>query len=978
MLHSLFRPALVTLAVLVAGGLVLAQTGGPTLEITGANVSQFPQIILTANVEQAGGQPIDGLTEDDFTVTGALAERCAVADVVNVSEDDITFATVLAIDVSDSMIGTPLDLARAAARLYVESLRPTDAVGVVTFATRVEVLQPVTTDHEAVLAAIDSITNAGQTALYQGTFDAINLAADAAIDRRVVILLSDGAEFGGHSSVTAQDVLGLAGERFITVYTIGLGFGPDRNFLADIAAATGGQYTESPNPDELAGIYTELGRLLSSQYVITLDCDLAADGTEYTLGLQANAGGTTVSDEIVVRAPVPVPVVRLPDLPTQPVDQTVTLTAEVLADDALTNVSFAIDGNIVSEGAEAPFTLEIDPYLFRNGEYTLTVSATDEDGDTGTAEAPLFIAELPILIDTVGLESGGVISEDTRVDFTFVSQSPVNHVAVFIDGVDLAHLVREPWSVTIRPLRLTPGEHTLFIAADAASGEHGELTVPFTISDAPYLTATALAPTATFTPTLTPSSTPTPTPTFTATVNTAATGTAQAEAALAAQLAQAQTGTVQAAETQAAVDADTTAQAVSAAATDAAQASATQRAADAAGTASAQAAQAQAETQAASTSIAGTATRESEATAAAVAEASTAQAATQSAELVALAATSTSQSQAEAQTATTEALVAQIEATETALVQTATADAARAAETASAVQSATARTALAATVSAAESATAEALAFLETATAEALAVATADARATANAISRTQALAATRDALATANAEARAVAQRTTDARATDRAQATVAAATQAVQGTQTANARATALFEVNATGTALAQNLATTTAQAQLTATRAMLETLVVEQQQTIDAGATATAAVIRATGTAQAAVDATSTTAAQNVLNTAVAQQTIGARETINARSGATATAEAMETLAMAQAAVSTVTDEPPEATETEVAQLGTPTPLPTLVPVDASGQSADTSGSATIAVCIGGGLLLIVLLVLFMLRRRRGPAR
>ncbi|MBW4437949.1 MAG: VWA domain-containing protein [Pleurocapsa minor GSE-CHR-MK-17-07R] len=918
MLHAFIRPTLLTLGAAIAAGFVLAQGGGPMLEVTGANTSQFPEIILTANVEQASGQPIDGLSEANFSITGEGGQACVVSDVVNVSEDDITFATVLAIDVSDSMIGQPLELARQAARLYVESLRPTDSVGVVTFASSAQVLQPVTTDHEAVLAAIDSITNDGQTALYQGTFDAINLAADASIDRRVVILLSDGAEFGGLSSVTPADVLALAGERFITVYTIGLGFGPDRAFLQDVSAATGGQYTESPTADELAGIYTELGRLLSSQYVITLACDLPADGTEYTLTLQADADGATLTDDFSFRAPVPVPIISLPDFPARPIAEPVTITAEVLADDPLTSVGFTIDETPISEQSEPPFTLDIDPYLFGPGAYALTVSATDEDGDAAQVTAPLEIAELPILINVTGLESGGVISEDNRVDFSFTSQSPVNHVAVFIDGVDLAHLVREPWGVTIRPLSLSPGAHELFIAADSATGLHGELRIPFTISDAPYQTATALAPTATLTPSHTPSNTPTPsatptaTATFTATLNSAATGTAQAVGTQAQQLAQAQTGTAQAAITQSAADADATQQAATSQAqqqavaqTGTMQALGTQVAAAQTGTAQAE------QTSLAATASAGTATV--------------------AAIELALAATSTTESVLLAQTATADILTADAAALATSAAGTATFDAA--------------------------------------------AAATADARATANAISRTQALAATRDALATSNAEARLQAQQTNDARATERARGTLVAATQAVQGTQTANARATTLADVNATGTALAASLATTTAQSQQTATRAMLETLVVEQQQTVDALSTATAAA-RATGTAQANIDATATTGAQFATATAVAQQTIGARETINARSGATATAEAIETLAMAQAAVSTSTDDPqPEETASaEAPARETPSPQATLVTVIADGQSADTTGSLLVPVCAAGTLIALALAVFSFARRKR----
>ncbi|NJM85514.1 MAG: VWA domain-containing protein, partial [Leptolyngbyaceae cyanobacterium RM2_2_21] len=85
-----------------------------------------------------------------------------------------------------------------------------------------------TTDKAQLLNVIDTLPFGGQTALYQAGADAVEIAARAPNPRRVVVLLSDGAEFGGISRAARGGALELAEIRGVPVYTIGLGFGIDQ------------------------------------------------------------------------------------------------------------------------------------------------------------------------------------------------------------------------------------------------------------------------------------------------------------------------------------------------------------------------------------------------------------------------------------------------------------------------------------------------------------------------------------------------------------------------------------------------------------------------------------------------------------------------------------------------------------------------------------------------------------------------------
>lgn len=826
--------------------LTAAQTPALTLEITGVDSSAFPTSVITANVYDSMGQPVAGLTAENFALGGSLAASSRIVSVENLATDSLPFATVLIIDVSDSMSGAPLDFAQAAAFSYIESLRPIDPVAILAFGSGVQVIQDYTTDQNALINAIDSLFLNGQTALFQGTYDGILTADGSPVERAYVILLSDGAEFGGVSTVTPEEVIQQAIVDGVPVYTIGLGYGVDRSFLEGISEATNARFAESPSPEELTAIFDDLSATFASQYVITLESDAPADGTNYDLTLSVTQGENTASADAELRAPIPVPIITLPELPVEPIVEPFTLSLDVAADDPLLNISIALNGEPIAQFTQPPYELTIDPLALPAGDYTLTVTATDVDGDSATAEGALTIAALPPVIHVSGLVNGDVLFSDRRIEMTFNSQSPVNHVALLVDGAEVAHLVEAPFEATISINDFGPGDHVVRIAADTAAGENAFEDIPFVISEAPFQTQTANAPTPT----------PSPTPTFTATP----TPNIPASQTVAASTAIPLTATQAAQETQIAAQ------------------TGTQSAANREATAGA----AIATSNAAATQVSARSTATNAAENTAIAATAAGAAATFNAQQTNQAATRAAQNATSA--ASTEAALV------LAVTTTANVDATLHVE-----QTQTARIGITATTEANQ----------QTATAQSgqsAATATDSARATSAAEARQAALLATRDALATQNSEARIEAQQTGTARAEDRAQAT---GTAVARETATEIARATQLAESNATGTALANSLATTTANAVITATRSALETLVVEQQQTLDAGATATA-----DSQATDSANATSTAESLAATATGIAQATNAIRETNTAIARMTRTAIAQETIDTRLAAIGQAT--------------------------------------------------------------------
>ena len=446
------------------------------LEITGVNAASAPEVTLTVDVTDIVGQTVRGLEIEDFHLGGALE---GVAEIVRVesTEDNLPFAVVLVIDTSSSMSGMPLQRTQAAAKAFIESLRPDDPVAIVTFSNDATVLREFTTDKADLLAAIDGLVSFGQTALYDGAATGIELAAEAPYPRRAVILLSDGAEYGGASLTGRENAAELSPVRGVPVYTIGLGFGLDRTYLQDLSDVSSARFYESPTPEELTAVYSELATLFRTQYVLTLDFRGDLDGRIYPFTLRAvTEAGQSGVDAATLRAPIPVPVVSVSPEPTAPLAAPVTFTAAVRGDQEIAQVHFGVNGSEVTD-TDAPFTFDFDPFIVAPGDYTLTVRATDVDGDTGELTVPFTVAPIAsrVTLDT-DFSTLGPITQPVTVSVSAASQTPPQSVEYRVDGESLATATALPASFTLNPFDFAPGPHTVEFVVTDMSGVAASVT----------------------------------------------------------------------------------------------------------------------------------------------------------------------------------------------------------------------------------------------------------------------------------------------------------------------------------------------------------------------------------------------------------------------------------------------------------------------------------------------------------------------
>jgi Ca-activated chloride channel family protein len=202
---------------------------------------------------------------------------------------------VLCIDVSGSMTAQDLspnrlEAAKAVAIDFINK-RVADRMAVVIFSGESFTQCPLTTDHAALISAVENIHNGlleDGTSIGSGLGTSVDRLRTSATKSKVIILLTDGENNGGLiDPQTAKEIAKAFG---IKVYTIGVGtdgfakepvstplgivmqeekVSIDEKLLKDIASETGGKYFRARDNEGLVGIYAEINSLEKSKVEIT-------------------------------------------------------------------------------------------------------------------------------------------------------------------------------------------------------------------------------------------------------------------------------------------------------------------------------------------------------------------------------------------------------------------------------------------------------------------------------------------------------------------------------------------------------------------------------------------------------------------------------------------------------------------------------------------------------------------------------------
>ena len=282
---SCLRVGLVAIALAVAidrpaaPRIALAQTPAPQApgqQPSGVFRAGIEVVSLNVTVVDAQNHYVTDLKEEDFSVF----EDGAKQELTFFTRTNLPIALSLLIDTSASM-EQRITTAQDAAVGFARRIRKQDMAQIVDFDSRVQIVQPFTSNADDLEKAIRSTSAGGSTALHNAVYISLKELAKVKatnpdeIRRQAIIVLSDGEDTS--SLVTFEEVLDLAKRSETAIYTIGLqprevsglkGFREAEFVLKQLAQETGGRSFFVQKVDELNNVYGQIADELSSQYTM--------------------------------------------------------------------------------------------------------------------------------------------------------------------------------------------------------------------------------------------------------------------------------------------------------------------------------------------------------------------------------------------------------------------------------------------------------------------------------------------------------------------------------------------------------------------------------------------------------------------------------------------------------------------------------------------------------------------------------------
>ena len=243
------------------------------IRITQIDTSNFPVVTVYLAITNAAGEPV-GLDPARIKLMENEAE--IPADRIEGAGQIAPLTVLLAMDISGSMLyAKKLEAAKSAAAVFVNQLRPNDKVGLLAFHTEIFYVQPITTDRELILSAIDGLKADQDTVMYDALIEAANILGDIK-GRKAIVAITDGLDT--LSQATPDTVIEQIGPAGLSISTIGLG-DPDQDLaeysaidedtLRFLAENAGGVYGYANDQESLSEIYQSYAVAFKSEYQLT-------------------------------------------------------------------------------------------------------------------------------------------------------------------------------------------------------------------------------------------------------------------------------------------------------------------------------------------------------------------------------------------------------------------------------------------------------------------------------------------------------------------------------------------------------------------------------------------------------------------------------------------------------------------------------------------------------------------------------------
>jgi tight adherence protein B len=270
-----------------------AQPASGGIEIGAVETASFPNVAVTLSV------PAEVTPAVAAKVTLMEAGQRRDVSVEALPSDDL--GVVLAIDTSGSMSGTPLDAAKDAATQFLSRLPERTPVAVIGFGEKVTVSSAFTTDKINTRQAIAGLRPRGETTLFDAVVTAAQLFPNESSARRVVVLLTDGADTRSTNDLKAA--LDAVDSSKATVHSVALQTREtDYAALQAFASASKGLVASAEDPRALAETFARVTDAVVNRYRLTWAAG-ASGATNVSIRFDT-ASGTPLQRDVALTYPV--------------------------------------------------------------------------------------------------------------------------------------------------------------------------------------------------------------------------------------------------------------------------------------------------------------------------------------------------------------------------------------------------------------------------------------------------------------------------------------------------------------------------------------------------------------------------------------------------------------------------------------------------------------------------------------------------
>jgi VWFA-related protein len=431
---------------------------------------QFPLLEVYVSVTSTQGLPLKNLDISDFSVSED-DQSITNFDALPIQNVKKPLAIILLIDTSGSMGGTPLRNAVTAAKAFADTLSQQDQVAILGFANTPYIVQNFTDDKSIVKTSLDSLAAGGDTTLYDGIVQAVELLKNRT-ERKIIVLITDGTDssIGSFDYKMAMDETSLWA---IPIYPIGFG-NVDRNELEQMALQTGGVAQIQPSSSDLQSAFNLVLQVLREQYLIRYTSKLPADGANHNLQVAVSSQSTTRS---FIALPGEI-IMTLPFQDGQIVGGNVLLKPIVDPPPPapLLELSILLDGEQLQSIFSEPFEYTWNSTSVAPGEHQLAFIVKDTAGNSAQKSVVLNI-QPPITVSIITPTEGQEFNGPAQVMASVEAMNGTSKIEFMVDNVLIQELMDPPidglYEITIDWGNYTKGLHLLQVKATDNNGFSG-------------------------------------------------------------------------------------------------------------------------------------------------------------------------------------------------------------------------------------------------------------------------------------------------------------------------------------------------------------------------------------------------------------------------------------------------------------------------------------------------------------------------